>query len=111
METLTQYRRLIRQILTEHCRVPYSYGEIKSVPVFDAEGDHYLMMAVGWEDYKHVHDCMIHVDIIDGKFWLQYDGTEYGIARELMDAGVPKEHIVPAFHSPQMRQYTELAAA
>jgi hypothetical protein len=111
METLTQYRQLIRQILTEHCRIPYSYGEIKSVPIFDAEADHYLMMAIGWEEHKGVHDCMIHVDIINGKFWIQYDGTEYGVAQELLDADVPKDHIVLAFHSPETRQYTEFAAA
>ncbi len=111
METLTHYRQLIRQILTEHARVPYTYGEIKSVTVFDAESDHYLLMAIGWEDHAHVHDCMIHVDIIDGKFWIQYDGTEYGVARELRDAGVPQDHIVLGFHSPEMRHYTEYAAA
>ena len=111
METLTRYRQLIRQILAEHTRIPYFYGNIKSVMVFDAESDHYLLMAIGWEDEAHVHDCMIHVDIIDGKFWIQYDGTEYSIAQELLDAGVPKEHIVLGFHSPEMRQYTEFAAA
>ena len=45
------------------------------------------------------------------KLTIQYDGTEYGVAQELLDAGVPKEHIVLAFYTPQMRQYTELAAA
>jgi hypothetical protein len=111
METLTRYQQLIRQILTAHARIPYFYGDIKSVTVFDAESDHYLLMAIGWEDEAHVHDCMIHVDIIDDKFWIQYDGTEYSIAQELLDAGVPKEHIVLAFHAPEMRQYTEFAAA
>ncbi len=111
METLTHYRQLIRQILTEHARIPYFYGDLQSVTVFDDESGHYLLMAHGWEDKRRVHDCMIHVDIVDGKFWIQYDGTEYGIARELRDAGVPQDHIVLGFHSPEMRQYTEYAAA
>jgi hypothetical protein len=51
----------------------------------------------------------MHVDIRDGKFWIEHDGTEYGIANELVDAGVPKEHIVLAFHEPELRQYTEFA--
>lgn len=110
METLAGYRQLIRAILTAHTQVPYSYGVIQSVAVCDVEGDHYLMMAHGWEKRRRVHDCMIHVDIIEGKFWIQYDGTEYGIAQELLDAGVPKEHIVLAFHSPELRKHTEFAA-
>jgi len=40
MELLTRYRQLIRRILTEHTRVPYFYGNIKSVTVFDAESNH-----------------------------------------------------------------------
>jgi uncharacterized iron-regulated membrane protein len=79
--------------------------------VFDSESDHYLVMAIGWEDHKHVHDRMIHVDIIDGKFCIQYDGTEYGIASKLREAGVPNEDIVIAFYKPQMHQQTEFAAA
>jgi len=111
MDTLTQYREIIRRILKEHAQYPYSHGEIKHVPVFDQEGDHYLLMAEGWDKRRRIHDCMVHVDIIDGKFWIQYDGTEYGIANELFDAGVPKENIVLGFKSPQMRKYTEFAAA
>jgi hypothetical protein len=111
MERNEKYRQLIRDMLTEHARVPYFYGQLQSVPVFDTEGDHYLMLAHGWEGKKRVHDCMIHVDIIEGKFWIQYDGTEYGIAQELLDAGVPKEHIVLGFKLPEMRQYSEFAAA
>jgi hypothetical protein len=51
------------------------------------------------------------VDIINGKFWIQRDGTEYGIARELVDAGVPKEQIVLAFRAPEIRKHTGYAVA
>jgi len=111
MDTLTKYRAIIERILNEHARHPYSHGAINHVVVCDKEGEHYLLMAEGWDKRRRIHDCMIHVDIIDGKFWIQYDGTEYGIANELFDAGVPKEHIVLGFKSPKMRKYTEFAAA
>ena len=111
MDTLSEYREIIQHTLKEHARFPYSHGEIKHVPVFDTAGDHYLLMAEGWDKRRRVHDCMIHADIIDGKFWIQYDGTEYGIAQELLDAGVPKEHIVLGFKSAELRKYTEFAAA
>jgi hypothetical protein len=54
---------------------------------------------------------MIHVDIINGKIWIQRDGTEYGIANELVNAGIPKNQIVLAFQPADIRQYTEFAVA
>lgn len=47
--------------------------------------------------------------MIDGKIWVQYDGTEEGVATELVDAGVPKVDIVLGFRHPSVRQYTEFA--
>lgn len=111
MDTLTAYRETIQRILKKHMQYAYSHGAINHVPVFDTIGDHYLLMAEGWDKRSRIHDCMIHVDIIDGKFWIQYDGTDYGIAQELLDAGVPKENIVLGFKSAELRKYTEFAAA
>jgi hypothetical protein len=68
-------------------------------------------MFVGWEGIRRVHGCLVHVDIIDGKFWIQRDGTEYGIARELLDAGVGKDRIVLAFRSLEMRKISDFAIA
>jgi hypothetical protein len=111
MDTLNEYRQIIRNILTEHAQIPYSYGDLQSVTVFDLNSDHYLLMVHGWEGKRRVHDCIVQVDIIDGKIWIQFDGTEYGIAQELVDAGIPKDKIVLGFKSPEMRKYTEFAAA
>jgi hypothetical protein len=51
------------------------------------------------------------VRLIEGKFWIEHDLTEEGIATELLREGVPKEDIVLAFHAPEMRKYTEFAMA
>jgi hypothetical protein len=109
MDTLENYRRLIRQILTEHTRIPYAYGDIQFETVFDRDTDRYVVLILGRENNRRVHGCLIHVDIINGKIWIQRDGTEYGVARELVDAGVPKDRIVLAFRSPEMRQHTGFA--
>ncbi len=69
-----------------------------------------MLVSAGWDDGR-VHGCLIHIDIIDGKLWVQRDGTEYGIANELVEAGVPKEHIVLAFRSLELRKHTEFAVA
>jgi hypothetical protein len=110
MDFLTKYRQVIEKILGDYARIPYSHGDIQSQTIFDRENDHYVLMDLGW-DGRRVHGCLVHVDIINGKFWIQRDGTEYGIARELEDAGVPKDHIVLAFRPPDIRQHTGYAVA
>jgi hypothetical protein len=42
---------------------------------------------------------------------IERDLTEDGIAAELLEAGVPEDDIVLAFHVPELRQYIELASA
>jgi XisI protein len=52
-----------------------------------------------------------HLDIKDGKIWIQWNGTEDDIAAELVALGVPKHDIVLGFHTPVLRQYTEYAVS
>lgn len=110
MDTIDRYRTIIENIIREHAAIPYAYGDIARQMVFDRERDHYLLLSVGWKAGR-VHGCVVHVDIIDGKFWIQRDGTEYGIACELVDAGVPKDQIVLAWKSPEARRLTGYAVA
>ena len=51
----------------------------------------------------------VYVRIREGKFWIEEDWTEDGIATDLVRAGVPKEEIVLAFHEPKMRPYADFA--
>lgn len=54
---------------------------------------------------------MIHIEIIDGKVWIQRDWTEEVVAGELVEAGIPKIDIVLGFKPPEIRPYTEFAVA
>lgn len=74
--------------------------------IIDRERDHYQLMSIGWHDQRRIHGTLIHVDIKHEQIWIQHDGTEGGIAHELVALGVPKEDIVLAFHEPHRRQYT-----
>ena len=111
MDTLSDYRQLIECTLTEYARVPYAYGDIQIQTVFDRESNHYLLMLVGRDGVRRIHGCLVHVDLIDDKIWIQRDGTEQGIAHDLIEAGVPKDHIVLAFRSQEARRNTEFAVA
>jgi len=111
MDILNNYRQLIRKVLSEYAKIPYAYGDIKIEPVFDREADRYLLMILGRENGRRVHGCLVHIEIINGKIWIQRDGTERGIANELVEAGVPKDHIVLGFRSAEVRKHTEFAVA
>ena len=110
MATLSDDRRIIRKILSDYAAIPYAYGQVDRVTVFDADGDHYLLMIRGWDEGR-VHGCLVHVDLIGGKFWIQRDGTEEGIATDLEEAGVPKDRIVLGFREPEIRPHTGYAVA
>src|SRR5580698_10586432 len=111
MDPLDPWRDAVERILTTHASEPYAHGDIRSKVVFDRAHDSYLVMDVGWNGYDRIHDALIHVEVLDGKLWIQFDGTEDGIAGELVAAGVPRDHIVLGFKPPDVRPYTDFAAA
>ena len=110
MDKIEKYRQIIEKILTEHANQPYSHDEIETKTVFDRASDRYLLVDVGWRKKRfRVHGTLVNVEIINGKFWIQYDGIEGGVVTELEEAGVPKSDIVLAFHEPEIRKHTEYA--
>ncbi|GAK59486.1 XisI protein [Candidatus Vecturithrix granuli] len=109
MDTLETYRQTIQSILTKHANVPYAYGDIYNQTIFEYQHDSYLLLAIGWQKQRRIHHCLVHTEIIDGKIWIQLDGTEQGIANELIEAGIPKEKIVLGFHPPEIRKHTGFA--
>ncbi len=109
MDSITHYRQLLKQIIQEHAALAPAYGEIRVETIFDETNNHYALVEAGWHNERRIEGQVIHVDIINGKFWIQFDGTEYGVARELEDLGVPRTDIVLAFHSPMTRPHTGYA--
>lgn len=109
MDKLTQYRDWIQLVLEKYSQVKPANGEIEVYKFSDNQDDHYQVFHAGCNQYHRVFSPLIHIDIIDGKIWIQYDGTEVGVANELVDFGVPKHDIVLAYHAPIMRQYDGFA--
>ncbi|MBD2452854.1 XisI protein [Nostoc sp. FACHB-87] len=111
MDRLETYQNIIRNILKSYLNISYANADIRNRAAFDSENDEYLIISEGWNDKQHLHSCLIHIEIINGKVWIQCDNTEDGIANELVQAGIPKEDIVLGFHEPDVRQYTGFAVA
>lgn len=110
MDKLEKYRQIICQTLTPYVNITYSNVPIHNRAAFDKQNDQYLIISEGWNKSEHLHSCLIHLEIVDDKVWIQCDNTEDGIANDLVTAGIPKNDIVLAFHPPELRQYTDFAA-
>ncbi|MCL1475279.1 XisI protein [Argonema antarcticum] len=106
---IEKYRELIKSIVEKHSECDSDDREVETQIAFDVDRDRYLMFHVGWRGERRVFGCVIHIEIKKGKIWIQRDGTEVGIASELIAAGVPKSDIVLGYRSPYMRKFTELA--
>jgi hypothetical protein len=107
---IEKYRQYIRQLLTERAQRSSSLQntqEYEVQTIFDTDSDRYQLLYVGWRGNKREFGCILHLDIKDGKIWIQHDGTEVGIANQLVEMGVPKHDIVLAFHEPDIRQFTD----
>ena len=102
------YDQLIQDILTQHSANDVKNGtEIQLL--FDTERHHYQVLNIGWKEQKRIYGVIIHIDLKNDKIWIQRDGTEIGVANQLIAAGVPKKDIVLGFHAPYKRSLTEFA--
>ena len=109
MAKVSEYRQLIQELLKEYGNIRANNEDVEAEAIFDTERDHYQVVHIGWSNKRRVYGCVLHLDIKDGKIWIQHDGTEGGIANELVERGVPKHDIIMGFHSPFKRQFTEFA--
>jgi len=110
---LEKYRRIIRQLLTSHAAFSYSQADldVECQLVFDMENDHYQILDIGWSGLNRVYNCFIHIDIKEGKIWIQRNMTEADLAQELVEAGVAKDDIILGLHPPYKRPYTGYGVA
>jgi hypothetical protein len=111
-DKITQYRQIIKKVLVPLTERRYSNADLTNESVFDDENNRYIVVSVGWQNNtRRMHGCLVHLDIINEKIWIQRDGTEYGIAYELEAEGVPKSDIVLAIHHETVRPHTGYAVA
>ena len=111
MDPLNRYREAVMRVLQGWELRPGPESSLRFEAVFDRERDRYLLVTVGWDGRHHVHSTLAHVEVIGDKVWIQHDQTERGVAPDLVDAGVPADHIVLGFKSPARRAVTGYAVS
>jgi len=111
MDKLESYRKIIQQLLKEYAQFGSGDAVVEIQLLADTVRDHYQLMHIGWQNERRIYGCILHLDIKDGKIWLQHNGTEDDIPAELVKMGVPNTDIVVGFHLPFKRQFTEYAVS
>ena len=109
MEKLAKYRQIVRELLIAHATS--TEPDIECQLIFDTEHDHYQILDIGWQELTRIYACYIHLDIKDGKIWIQHNMTEADLGQELVEKGVPASDIVLGLHPPYKRPYTNYGVA
>jgi hypothetical protein len=109
VDKLELYRSIVTDILTKYSQYKPSYGQVEIEQIFDRDRDRYQLLAIGWNQQQRIYGTTIHLDIQDQKIWIQQNTTEFDLASDLVEMGVPKQDIVIGFHTPKMRQLTGFA--
>jgi XisI protein len=109
MGRLETYRGYVQQLLERYAQRYPACAGMEVQTLYDTARDHYQVLLLGWDGLHRVYESLLHVDIRDGKIWIQEDRTEAGLACKLIELGVSKDDIVLAFHAPYKRPYTGFA--
>ncbi len=108
------YQKIISDILKRYAALPsegITESELEEQLILDTERNHFQILAIGWEKGKRVYYPVFHIDIKNGKIWIQEDATDFDFVGELERQGVPPTDIVLAFHAPFKRPLTGYAVA
>ncbi len=108
---LATYQSIIQQVFNSYIEFLGETNDIHLETIIDTQNHHYLLVEVGWENGRRIYGTLLHIDIIGQKLWIQQDGTEEGIAGELVALGIPKQQIVLGFKPSDRRRVTEFAVS
>ncbi|MGD2184377.1 XisI protein [Lusitaniella coriacea] len=111
MERVTDYRALIETWLLQQSQIQPINSDIEVQTIFDRARDRYLLVDLGWDGHRRVYNCVFHLEIKDGKIWIQRNQTDKRVAEELLEMGVAKEDIVLGLQPSYVREYTGFGVA
>ena len=106
MASIEKLRDAVKQLLTEYAQIPTYDSQVEYKTIFDLKSDRYMLISIGWYRDRRIHDCIMHLDIIDGQIWIQANNTDRYIAEELVAAGILPKSIVLGLQPPEVRQFT-----
>jgi XisI protein len=105
-----RYRNVIIEMLREVAARSGDDGKLRTVTVFDESSNQYQILDLGWDDAgKRVFQPTIHLELLNGKIWIQENMTDLDVAKLLREWCVEPSDIVLGMHSEGLRQFSEYA--
>lgn len=111
MVNVKRCQKAILNLLEDYSKIRYSNIDAENKLIADKQNHRYQVVTIGWDKNRFIHDCPIHIDIIDGKVWIQRNTTEIDVAAIFTEQGVSNSDIVLGFLTPKMREYSDYAVA
>ena len=113
MDRTAEYSAVIESVLNEFVEIDRRCrrDSVETILVADEKQGHYILLGLGWDRGHRAFYIRVYVRLVNGKFWIEDDWTEDGVATDLLAAGVPRSDIVLGFQPPEMRPLTEFAVA
>lgn len=111
MERLEFYRKAISQLFQDYCGGEIERSDPEIQIVCDLDRDRYLLLSLGWQGHRRFYSVLMHLDIKDGKIWIQRNETDRPIAQELVAMGVAREEIVLGLQPEYARADTGYSVA
>lgn len=111
MDKVVKYKNIINTYLHSIARDWTSNPNEEVQVVCDDEGRHFLVIYYGWTERGHLHSVPIHLELRNGKVWIQENLTEVAIDDDLVAQGIPKSDIVLGVLPPEYRPYSGFAVA
>ena len=70
MDKIDNYKEIIRRVFAHYAdtRVPANDPNPPGYQlIFDEKNEHYLLYRTAWKEFRRVHFCVFHIDIINNK--------------------------------------------
>jgi hypothetical protein len=106
MDKPTHYREILRRIVEDYASFKSSHGEIDSYPVIDVTAT--IILPCRRDRIKNGAFKVLSFIPISSteKLLIQLDGTNRSVAKQLVEAGIPRDDIVLAEKPPHIRKHT-----
>jgi XisI protein len=101
-QTLTN-AQIILKVLEPFKTWRTPYANVNYEVLTDPTQQHFQVVVSGWDGQKRVHTMLVHIAIRDNLIWLEEDLTDAEIAEQLIEQGIPRDHIVLGFQAPYKR--------
>jgi XisI protein len=106
MDKLSLYHQIVAEVVTEIAGHLAHIPDRESLLTTDMNHGQYLVLTDGWEGSVRQYATIVHIEVkSDATIWLRCDATDLEIGETLIQKGIQRTDIIPAFFSPQMREY------